>query len=94
MEKDLIWIKKHYGEKMMHLCRKYLFGVLETEGLLPKILNEHFEKNKSLAEDIILSGKEGDFRKNVCTLLPEACAHFSADGWKKACLPCSLRRSG
>lgn len=32
MNNDLKWIKKHYGEKMMHLCRDYLPSLLEKEG--------------------------------------------------------------
>lgn len=53
MEKDLKWIKKHYGENMMHLCRSNLSRLLETEGLVPKLLSQHFQPCKSLAQDLI-----------------------------------------
>ena len=39
---DLKFIKKKYGEVMMHLCRKIFPTILETEGLLPKLLEDHF----------------------------------------------------
>lgn len=65
MDKDLKWIKKHYGEKMMHLCREHFYKILETEGLLSRILNEHFDKHKSLADDLVLSGQVEEFKNYI-----------------------------
>ena len=61
MEKDLKWIKKHYGEKMMHLCRTYLYQLLETDGLVPSLLEAHFYKSRNLADDIINEGQNVAF---------------------------------
>ena len=68
MEKDLKWIKKHYGEQMMHLCREHFQSILETEGYLPKLLNEHFIPSKSLAKDIIKQGKVNEFVSYIFSL--------------------------
>ena len=61
MEKDLKWIKKHYGEQMMHLCREHFQQILETEGYLPKLLSEHFIASNSLSKDILAQGQVYDF---------------------------------
>ena len=52
MEKDLKWIKKHYGEKFSHLCRELFPTILDTEGLLPKILENSFLPSRELYDDI------------------------------------------
>lgn len=65
MLKDLVWIKKHYGEKMMHLCRELFPVVLEREGELPKILDEHFARNRNLASDIINENAVANFKDFV-----------------------------
>ena len=51
MNKDLQRIKKMYGEAMMHLCRSLFPIILETEGLLPKILESTFAPSRALYED-------------------------------------------
>ena len=63
--KDLKWIKKHYGEKMMHLCRECFPKILDEEGKLAKIFHEHFNPNKELAEDIIKDDKIYEFTNYV-----------------------------
>lgn len=68
MEKDLKWIKKHYGEQMMHLCRKHFQPILETEGYLPELLSEHFAVSKSLSEDIIEQEKVNEFVEYIFSL--------------------------
>ena len=84
MNSDLKIIKKKYGEKMMHLCRSYMPKILETEGLLPKLLEEHFPFNRHLAEDIIAEHKEEDFKNYLFSLIdvekqqPEIVAQKSA----------------
>ena len=45
MNPDLKLIKKKYGEEMSHLCRELYPIILEQEGLLSKLLLNHFEPN-------------------------------------------------
>lgn len=52
MQEDLRKIKKHYGEKMMHLCKKLFPTILETEGLLYQILTSTFHPTRELYKDI------------------------------------------
>ena len=49
---DLKLIKKHYGEKMSHLCRELFPTLLETPGLLFNTLSKKFNYSKLLYEDI------------------------------------------
>ena len=51
MNKDLQRIKKMYGEAMMHLCRELFPIILETDGLLPEILESTFAPTRLLYED-------------------------------------------
>ena len=53
MNSDLKIIKKYYGEKMMHLCRKNFSTILETPGLLSNILLSTFYPSRYLYEDIV-----------------------------------------
>lgn len=69
MDKDLKWIKKHYGEEMMHLCRELFPRLLETEGMLPKILSEHFSYNRTLARDIKNDEMVDDFKSYIFSLI-------------------------
>ena len=50
---DLTLIKRHYGEKMMHLCRELFPTLLETPGLLYTTLTRKFEPSRLLYEDIV-----------------------------------------
>ena len=65
MKEDLKWIKKHYSEKMMHLCRTYLSTLLETPKLLPSLLDKYFHQSKTLAEDILNEHSEDDFKNYI-----------------------------
>lgn len=65
MNQDLKKIKKQYGEDMMHLCRKYFQVVLETEGLLPKLLMDNFDPSKELYNDIQKYGLETKFKNYI-----------------------------
>ena len=49
---DLKLIKKYYGEEMMHKCRELFPTLLETPGLLYKLLSENFNESKLLYEDL------------------------------------------
>ena len=53
MNSDLNRIKKKYGENFAHLCRELFPTILETEGLLPDIIENKFYPNKFLYDDII-----------------------------------------
>ncbi len=53
MNEDLKEIKRKYGEKMSHLCKKIFPTILETKGLLPKLLEENFAESHQLCDDII-----------------------------------------
>jgi hypothetical protein len=50
---DLAQIKRHYGEKMMHLCRELFPTLLETPGLLYATLSKKFNPSRLLYEDIV-----------------------------------------
>ena len=49
---DLRFLKRHYGEKFAHLCRELFPTILEEEGLLSKIISDHFAPTKSLYDDV------------------------------------------
>ena len=65
MNKDLKVIKKYYGEDMMHLCREYFPIILESEGLLPKILLDNFYPTHDLYADIIKNNLEIEFKNYI-----------------------------
>lgn len=65
MEKDLKWIKKHYGEQMMHLCRELFPSILETDGMLASILESHFPYCRHLADDIVREGQMNNFANYI-----------------------------
>ena len=65
MDKDLKWIKKHYGEEMSHMCRALFPRILETEGLLPTILQKHFKNSRQLVKDIVAQNKIDDFKNFI-----------------------------
>lgn len=63
--KDLEWIKKHYSESLMRICRKLFPTFLEYEGLLPKILFKEFAPTKVLGDMISLNNCENDFKSYI-----------------------------
>lgn len=66
LSKDLKYIKKKYGEKMMHYCRECFPTILNVPGKLIEILNKHFYFVKdSLYNDIKENHKEEDFNNFV-----------------------------
>lgn len=65
MVDDLKIIKKHYGEKMSHLCRELFPTLLEEPGWLSNFMLEKFEPNKLLYEDIIMNGLKESFKNFV-----------------------------
>lgn len=52
MTSDLKYIKKKYGEEMMHLCRKEFSTILETNGTLTSIISNLFFPSKMLYKDL------------------------------------------
>ena len=62
---DLKLIKKYYGENMMHLCRELFPTILETEGLLFKLLSDNFAYSKLLNDDIIEQCMEEEFKDYI-----------------------------
>ena len=68
--KDLKWIKKHYGEKFAHLCRTLFPTILENEGMLIKLLITHFPVSRDLYEDIVNNQLTMDFKNYIFKLLP------------------------
>lgn len=62
---DLKLIKKHYGEKMMHLCREMFPTLLETEGLLFTTLSKKFAYSRCLYDDIEKTRCEDIFKSII-----------------------------
>ncbi|MGN0974292.1 MAG: leucine-rich repeat protein [Bacilli bacterium] len=69
MNNDLKIIKKKYGEDMMHFCRENFSSLLETEGLLSKILMDHFDPSHMLYDDIVSNTLESDFKNYIYSLV-------------------------
>lgn len=66
LSKDLKYIKKKYGEQMMHYCRECFPTILNMPGKLVEILNKHFYYVKdSLYNDIKENHKEEEFNDFV-----------------------------
>jgi len=68
MNNDLKIIKKYYGENMMHLCRELFPTILETEGLLSKIMLDTFAPNRFLYDDIKENKKTEAFKNYIYKL--------------------------
>lgn len=67
-EKDLKYIKKHYGEKVANVCREFLSTVLETPGLLPEILDGKFEHSQTLGDELFGEEAKSDFSEYIIAL--------------------------
>ena len=66
---DLKLIKKHYGEKMSHICRDLFPTILETKGLLWKLISENFAYNRSLYTDITSNHLEVEFKNYIFDMI-------------------------
>ena len=66
---DLKQIKKYYGENMMHLCRELFSTILETPGLLFKLLEDNFNHSKYLYDDIMENCLEEYFKRYIYSLI-------------------------
>ena len=70
MNQDLRYIKKQYGEKMMHLCREIFSTILDTSpGLLPKILIETFYPTHYLYDDLVTNNAIQRFKNYIYTAM-------------------------
>lgn len=68
---DLKIIKKHYGEKMSHLCRELFPTILETPGKLSSLLLEKFEPSKVLYEDLMYHNLKYQFQNFIYSFTEE-----------------------
>ena len=59
---DLKLIKRHYGEDMMKLCRELFPSLLESPGLLYKVLSSCYAPSKLLYRDIKKKSYKNEFR--------------------------------
>ena len=66
---DLKLIKRHYGEKMMHLCRELFPTLLETPGLLFTILSKTFNFSRLLYDDIVNAKRVDEFKDLIYNTL-------------------------
>ena len=66
---DLKIIKKEYGEKMAHLCRELFPIILETKGLLSKIVTSKFARNHFLYDDLKDNNIIEEFKNYIYSLV-------------------------
>ncbi len=66
---ELKLIKKRYGENFSHLCRNLFPTILETEGLLTKLLETHFLQSRDLYKDLIQYNLQENFKNYIFSLL-------------------------
>lgn len=64
--KELMLIKKNYGERFARMCRRFFPTLLENEGVLLSILKNTFSENcKTLYEDITAKNLEEKFKNYI-----------------------------
>ena len=74
-ERELKWIKKHYGESLMHICRSYFAPILEHPGELTNILKDFvYPNSRTLGSDLIKDKAlyefvEAIYLKYICLLI-------------------------
>lgn len=69
--KDLKYIKKFYGEKMMHLCRQFFPTILDKEGALTEIMQKNFAPTRALYDALVEQEKTDTFRKYVMAIFDD-----------------------
>ena len=62
---DLKYIKKYYGENMMHLCRNKFSTILDEKGKLLNIIKNSFYPTKELYGDLIQNNLVTDFEEFI-----------------------------
>ena len=83
MNNDLKLIKDKYGESMMHLCRKLFPTILETDGLLFKLLQNNFSYSKRLCEDLVNNNLIMKFKDYIYSQIDTVVLDSSYDSNKK-----------
>ena len=68
VDDDLRLIKKFYGEKMAHFCKKVFPTLLDKQGLLYSLFNENFAHNKFLYDDLVVCKMFEDFKNYIYSL--------------------------
>ena len=76
---ELKRIKKLYGEKMAHLCRKLFPTVLNTPNLLLNIMESIFAPTLSLIDDIIDNNLEEEFKIFILSFIEEKNKYADSD---------------
>ena len=76
---DLKLIKKHYGEKLSHLCRELFPTLLETPGKLYTALTSTFNPNRHLYDDIIKHHEEDVFKAIIYNAIDNNIAFEEVD---------------
>lgn len=71
MKSEYDRIKKIFGENMAKLCRTLFPTLLNKEGLLIKLLLEHFDVSRTLYQDITSNGKIITFKDYIYGLTTE-----------------------
>ncbi len=71
MVDDLKVIKKKYGEKMSRFCRESFPIILEKNGVLSKLLLDHFHESHDLYDDLVSNNKLYEFKDFIYTLYDE-----------------------
>lgn len=69
---DLLEIKKKYGEKMMHFCRKSFSTILEEDGKLPLLLKTNFNISRELYTDLQKQYLLLEFKNYIINLYNES----------------------
>ena len=67
--KDLKFIKKHYGENFAKLCRELFPTLLEQEGLLSEIILKKFAPSRCLYDSIILQNDVDEFKAYIYSFI-------------------------
>ena len=67
--KDLKFIKKHYGENFAKLCRELFPTLLEQEGLLSEIISLKFAPSRCLYDSIILQKAVDEFKAYIYSFI-------------------------
>ncbi len=69
MAKDIVLLKKYYGEKFSRLCRDLFPSILEEEGKLFNIIDNHFAHSHNLYDDLITNDCLDDFKTYIYSFI-------------------------
>lgn len=77
--KDLKFIKKFYGEDMMHMCREFFPTILDEEGKLAQIMKENFAPTKALYTELVNQEATDAFRFFISSLAEQKNSQLIVD---------------